>query len=193
LIDPSCRRYCWWNIPKGGSTSRDRNNDEPEDVVHASPAISSVAPSEEGSIVGVKVAVSDSTTKIVQEAAKGLVTPSPLRISTSQMGNEIITDKISEKKRLSMRERRRKWIARRKAKKQERQSHKKHAMKLKVSMIRHFFVWCMHSSLIHSNTHYYDSRIATISILDARSSTLDLDSSLQHSINSSPKKPSFPP
>jgi hypothetical protein len=109
------------------------------------------------------------------------------------MGNEIITDKISEKKRLSMRERRRKWIARRKAKKQERQSHKKHAMKLKVSMIRHFFVWCMHSSLIHSNTHYYDSRIATISILDARSSTLDLDSSLQHSINSSPKKPSFPP
>lgn len=126
---------CYWkNIPKGGSTSRELNHHEEQHQQQQQEQPQQVNELTKGSMVkggatGVKVGSNNSS--IVQEAAKGLASASPLRISTSQMGNEIITDKISEKKRLSVRERRRKWVARRKEKRQERQSHKKHAMKLK--------------------------------------------------------------
>lgn len=64
------------------------------------------------------------------EAATGLASL-PLRISTSQMGNEIVTNDIKEfsraKKRMARREKRQ---ARRKLKKEEK-SHKKYAKKLK--------------------------------------------------------------
>jgi hypothetical protein len=163
----------WWDIPKGGSTSRDDDiicddsnrsgmnakegakdehvhGEEEENTTTTATTTTTTTTTtsvlssigqEESQVVDATIGSEESShtaTTMVQEAAKGLVSPSPLRISTSQMGNEIITDKISEKKRLSVRERRKKWVARRKAKRQERQSHKKHAMKLKVST-----VYCM--------------------------------------------------
>lgn len=87
-------------------------------------------------VIGVQVeAVTDdtaptTTTPTAEEAATLLASP-PLRISTSQMGNEIITNDTNEQKRLTRRERRSDRVGKRRAMKEEEKSHKKYAKKLK--------------------------------------------------------------
>lgn len=72
-------------------------------------------------------------TTTTEEAATAMASP-PLRISTSQMGNEIVTlsDK-HEEKRLTKRQIRRQAIQERRAKRREEKSHRIYAKKLKVS------------------------------------------------------------
>ena len=71
------------------------------------------------------------TATTAEEAATGLASP-PLRISTSQMGNEIVTHHSREVKRLIRRERRSERIAKKRAMKEEVKSCKMIAKKLKV-------------------------------------------------------------
>mmetsp|Transcript_9483 Transcript_9483/g.14307 ORF Transcript_9483/g.14307 Transcript_9483/m.14307 type:complete len:449 (+) Transcript_9483:199-1545(+) len=73
---------------------------------------------------------SSSVPTTAAEAAAGLASP-PLRISTSQNGNEIVTCHNSEVKRLSRRERRRERVVKKRAMKDEVKSHKTIAKKLK--------------------------------------------------------------
>jgi hypothetical protein len=75
------------------------------------------------------------TTTTTAEAATGLASP-PLRISTSQMGSNIISNNISKlsPRAARKREKRERRIVKKKLK-QEEQSHKIYARKLKVSHI----------------------------------------------------------
>jgi|AntRauTorckE5430_2_1112549.scaffolds.fasta_scaffold47000_1 hypothetical protein len=129
----------------GGSISTSSGEDEEieeEGMTSTRTVDGETHPTEEAIEVGVEVevqsaaddittAVSSETVTTAEEAATGLASP-PLRISTSQMGNEIITNHISEQKRLTRRERRTERIGKRRAMKEEEKSHKKYAKKLKV-------------------------------------------------------------
>eukprot|EP00979_Chaetoceros_neogracilis_P000123 scaffold31_cov185-Chaetoceros_neogracile.AAC.1 len=128
----------------GGSISTSSGEDEEkeeEGMTSTRTVDGETHPIEEAIEVGVEVevqsaaddittAVSSETVTTAEEAATGLASP-PLRISTSQMGNEIITNHISEQKRLTRRERRTERIDKRRAMKEEEKSHKKYAKKLK--------------------------------------------------------------
>ena len=84
---------------------------------------------EEATVDDTSISVNTATT--AEEAATGLASP-PLRISTSQMGNEIVTHHSREVKRLIRRERRSERIAKKRAMKEEVKSCKMIAKKLKV-------------------------------------------------------------
>lgn len=72
-------------------------------------------------------------TTTTEEAATAMASP-PLRVSTSQMGNDIVTlSDNHEEKRLTKRQIRRQAIQQRRAKRREEKSHRIYARKLKVS------------------------------------------------------------
>lgn len=123
------------------STSRRGSTRDAEEVEELFESAEEVSKEEEGDeiietgdAIGLEATGGDTSISVAttaEEAATGLASP-PLRISTSQMGNEIVTNHISEVKRLSRRERRSERIAKKRAMKEEVKSCKMIAKKLKV-------------------------------------------------------------
>ena len=126
----------------GGSISTSsRDAEEVEELLESAEEVSIEEEGNEiietGEAIGLEAAGDDTSISVAttaEEAATGLASP-PLRISTSQMGNEIVTHHSSEVKRLSRRERRSERIAKKRAMKEEVKSCKMIAKKLKVRWI----------------------------------------------------------